>query len=159
MLVGIRFQVLFHSPHRGSFHRSLTVLSTIGHQVIFSLGGWSPLLPTGFLVSRGTQDPTSPLPLFRLRDSHPLRFTFPCDFGYRVQGYLRGPTTPIRKSEIRRQRSELRLPISDLRPPYGFGLFPVRSPLLGESLLISSPPGTEMLHFPGFASCTYLFST
>ena len=33
-----------------------------------------------------------------------------------------------------------------------FGLFPFRSPLLWESLLISSPPGTEMFHFPGFAS-------
>ena len=26
LLVGIRFQDLFHSPHRGSFHLSLTVL-------------------------------------------------------------------------------------------------------------------------------------
>ena len=33
-----------------------------------------------------------------------------------------------------------------------FGLFPVRSPLLGESLLISFPLGTEMFHFPRFAS-------
>lgn len=33
-----------------------------------------------------------------------------------------------------------------------FGLIPVRSPLLRESRLISSPPGTEMFHFPGFAS-------
>ena len=33
-----------------------------------------------------------------------------------------------------------------------FGLFPVRSPLLGESLLFSSPSGTEMFHFPEFAS-------
>jgi hypothetical protein len=33
-----------------------------------------------------------------------------------------------------------------------FSLFPFRSPLLGESLLFSSPPGTEMFHFPGFAS-------
>ena len=32
-----------------------------------------------------------------------------------------------------------------------FGLFPFRSPLLWESRLISSPPGTEMFHFPGFA--------
>jgi hypothetical protein len=31
-----------------------------------------------------------------------------------------------------------------------FGLFPVRSPLLGESQLISTPPGTEMFHFPGY---------
>ena len=40
-----------------------------------------------------------------------------------------------------------------------FGLLPVRSPLLGESRLISIPPGTEMFHFPGFALCTYVFST
>ena len=33
----------------------------------------------------------------------------------------------------------------------GFGLVPVRSPLLGESRLISSPPGTEMVQFPGLA--------
>ena len=43
-----------------------------------------------------------------------------------------------------------------LQPPEtevtGFGLFPVRSPLLGESLLISLPLGTEMFHFPRFAS-------
>ena len=32
-----------------------------------------------------------------------------------------------------------------------FGLFPVRSPLLGESRLISLPPGTEMFQFPGLA--------
>ena len=33
-----------------------------------------------------------------------------------------------------------------------FGLFPVRSPLLRESRLISSPAGTEMFHFPALAS-------
>ena len=33
-----------------------------------------------------------------------------------------------------------------------FGLFRVRSPLLTESLLISFPSGTEMFHFPEFAS-------
>ena len=33
----------------------------------------------------------------------------------------------------------------------GFALFPVRSPLLGESRLISVPPGTEMFQFPGLA--------
>ena len=43
-------------PSRGAFHLSLTVLFSIGHQVVFSLGGWSPRLPTGFLVSCGTLD-------------------------------------------------------------------------------------------------------
>ena len=39
-----------------------------------------------------------------------------------------------------------------------FGLFPVRSPLLRESRLISFPQGTEMFHFPWFASYGYVFS-
>jgi hypothetical protein len=38
-----------------------------------------------------------------------------------------------------------------------FGLFPVRSPLLGESRLLSVPPGTEMVHFPGLATPPYVF--
>ncbi len=32
-----------------------------------------------------------------------------------------------------------------------FGLFPVRSPLLRESIAFSFPQGTEMFHFPWFA--------
>ena len=43
-------------PSRGSFHLSLTVLFAIGHMVVFSLLGWSPFLPSGFLVSRRTPD-------------------------------------------------------------------------------------------------------
>ena len=43
-------------PSRGSFHLSLTVLYAIGHQVVFSLGGWAPRIPTGLLVSCGTLD-------------------------------------------------------------------------------------------------------
>ena len=37
---------------------------------------------------------------------------------------------------------------------YRFGLFPFRSPLLGKSLLLSFPPGTEMFQFPGYAPYT-----
>ena len=36
--------------------------------------------------------------------------------------------------------------------PGRFRLFPGRSPLLGESLLFSSPGGTKMFQFPPFAS-------
>ncbi len=39
-----------------------------------------------------------------------------------------------------------------------FRLFPFRSPLLRESLLISLPPVTEMFHFTGLSSTTYVFS-
>ena len=46
-------------PSRGSFHRSLTVLYSIGHMVVFSLTRWSSHIPTGFLVSRRTLDTSS----------------------------------------------------------------------------------------------------
>ena len=49
----------FSLPSRGSFHRSLTVLYSIGHMVVFSLTRWSSLVPTGFLVSRRTLDTPS----------------------------------------------------------------------------------------------------
>jgi hypothetical protein len=38
-----------------------------------------------------------------------------------------------------------------------FGLFPLRSPLLGESHLLSFPGGTEMFHFSPLASSPYVF--
>ena len=44
------------SPLRGAFHLSLTVLVRYRSLQVVSLGGWSPLLPTGLHVSRGTQD-------------------------------------------------------------------------------------------------------
>ena len=37
-LVGTGFQILFHSPERGSFHLSLAVLCAIGDMLVFSLG-------------------------------------------------------------------------------------------------------------------------
>ncbi len=43
--------------------------------------------------------------------------------------------------------------------PSWFRLFRVRSPLLAESLLFSSPLGTEMVHFPRFAPLSYLIQT
>ena len=56
-----------------------------------------------------------------------------------------GPTTPTpqRLRAITRRR---------------FGLFPFRSPLLGESRLLSLPTGTEMFQFPALASHAYGFS-
>ena len=56
-LVNIWFQVLFHSPPGVLFTFPSQYFSTIGHRLVFRLGGWSPRLPTGFLVSRGTLDP------------------------------------------------------------------------------------------------------
>ena len=62
LLVSIRFQVLFHSAPAVLFTFPSRYWFTIGHLFIFSLDGWSRLLPTRFLVSRRTQD-TIRLPL------------------------------------------------------------------------------------------------
>ena len=56
-LVGTRFQDLFHSPSGVLFTFPSRYSFTIGHGRVFSLGGWSPQIPTGFLVSRRTQVP------------------------------------------------------------------------------------------------------
>src|SRR5262245_53704611 len=55
-LVGTRFQVLFHSPYRGSFHSSLTLLCAIGRRVVLSLGRWSSQIHGGFHVTADTRD-------------------------------------------------------------------------------------------------------
>ena len=56
VLVSTRFQVLFHSPPGVLFTFPSRYFSTIGHQVVFSLMGWSPLFHTRFHVPRITLD-------------------------------------------------------------------------------------------------------
>ena len=58
LLVNTGFQVLFHSPPGVLFTFPSRYCSTIGHQVVFSLMGWSPLFHTRFPVSRTTPDTT-----------------------------------------------------------------------------------------------------
>ena len=54
VLVNIKFQVLFHSAPAVLFTFPSRYCFTIGHQVVFRLGEWSPRLPCGFLVSART---------------------------------------------------------------------------------------------------------
>ena len=56
LLVNIGFQVLFHSPPGVLFTFPSRYCFTIGHQVVFSLMGWSPLLHTRFHVPRTIPD-------------------------------------------------------------------------------------------------------
>lgn len=58
LVVGTRFQVLFHSPPGVLFTFPSRYWFTIGRQGVFSLGRWSSRIPTGFHVSRRTQDPS-----------------------------------------------------------------------------------------------------
>jgi len=73
---------------------------------------------------------TYPLP-FRLQGFHLLRRCFPTASARVGDSVSEGPTTP--PGQARR-----------------FRLFPFRSPLLRESLSLSSPLGTEMFQFPRF---------
>jgi len=54
LFVCMRFQDLFHSPPGVLFAFPSRYWFTIGRLRVFSLGGWSPHLQTGFLVSRPT---------------------------------------------------------------------------------------------------------
>ena len=69
---------------------------TIGRQGVFSLGRWSSLLPTGFHVSRGTQDHPQATSLFAYRT-----FTFYAGpfqtSSTKPPKPLWGPTTPVPK--------------------------------------------------------------
>ena len=88
------FQVLFHSPPGVLFTFPSRYFSSIGHQVVFSLGGWSPLLPTRFLVPRGTPDTglSSHIPRTGLLPST-VR-TFQCFILLYAQNHSAGPLPP-----------------------------------------------------------------
>jgi hypothetical protein len=60
--------------------------------------------------------------------------------GNSVKGLVPLPSGPATPNRQRHQAL----------PPVRFGLFPFRSPLLRESLLLSFPRGTEMFQFPRF---------
>ena len=98
--VNTGFQVLFHSPPGVLFTFPSRYCSSIGHQVVFSLGGWSPLLPTGFLVSCGTLDTAHNIYLFRLRDFYPLWSDFPVMFRSRSYHFLLSTTPYLRRHMV-----------------------------------------------------------
>ena len=78
-LVSAGFQVLFHSPPGVLFTFPSRYWFAIGHRVVFSLSGWSPMIPAGFHVPRRTQVPPRSMSSLRIRVSHPLRIPFPWD--------------------------------------------------------------------------------
>jgi hypothetical protein len=72
LLVSIRFQILFHSPPGVLFTFPSRYLSSIGHRLVFRLGGWAPRLQTGFHVSGPTPVSLASILGFRLRGLYPL---------------------------------------------------------------------------------------
>ena len=87
---------------------------------------------------------------FRLRGSHPLGPRFPPGSTSDHRACAAVMAAAARPSN---PPAATAMPLA--RP--GFGLVPVRSPLLGESRLISRPRGTKMFQFPRFPPPPYGF--
>ena len=108
------------------------------------------VVPDSHWVTRApwySGSPSSKLGSCRRRGCHPLWPAFPDRLAKILVFDL--PTVPYdRPTEAYNTEVTTHTGLTSLR----FRLFPVRSPLLGESLLISVPAGTEMFHFPAWAS-------
>jgi hypothetical protein len=126
-------------PSRGAFHLSLTVLSAIGHQGVFSLGRWSALLPTRFLVSSGTPDTG------RLIQS----------FVYRTITFF-GPSFQLCSTRLSQRFAG---PLPRMYFYTRFGLFPFRSPLLRKSILFLFLRLLRCFSSPSSLITAYVFSS
>ena len=71
LFVCTRFQVLFHSPPGVLFAFPSRYWFTIGRYRVFSLGGWSPHVQTGFHVSRPTCRILSSTPMISYKGLSP----------------------------------------------------------------------------------------
>ena len=122
-LVSVRFQVLFTRLVAVLFIVRSPYSFTIGHRGVFRLGRWSARLHTEFHELRATLVRLSTGTfVLRIRDFHPLWRDFPdpsAELGFVTP---RGALNPD--------------------PKVGLAYVRFRSPLLTESMSLSSPAGT-----------------
>ena len=143
-LVNIRFQKLFTPLAGVLFTFPSRYWFTIGHQVVFSLGRWSSRIPTGFLVSRCTQElPTvhlgfdyGAITLFGW-PSQAIHLPSQCPL-MSLPTHLDSPTTRYLQRRQACIGTVWAVPRS-------------LATTSGISDLISFPEGTEMFQFPSFA--------
>ena len=138
LLVGARFQVLFHSPPGVLFTFPSRYWSTIGHRQYLALEGGPPSFGPSFTCSDLLGNIRCGQVAFRIRGSHPVPPAFPCRSAKRL---LRIPHGRVRA-----------LPWYAPQPPGGnaspltrarvWAHLRFRSPLLAQSRLISLPPLT-----------------
>ena len=135
-------------PSRGTFHHSLTVLSTIGHQEVFRQ-------PSG--LGRFTQDSTSPM----LHWEHTHAISTP-GFTYRALTSSGPPSQTVQLPNAThappRQKREHTRPTTPHTQPLPsitrtrFNHHPLS---LATTHGISSPTGTKMFHFPASPPTPY----
>ena len=123
-LVRTWFQVLFHSPSGVLFTFPSRYYALSVTNSYLALEDGPPRFDRGFSCPGLLGYLDSILIAFRIRDCHPLRSAVPGAFRYAFEYRVLGPTTPAGFN------------------PHRFGLMPVRSPLLGQSRLISFPRGS-----------------
>ena len=153
LFVSIWFQVLFHSPHRGTFHLSLSELVHYRLDRVFSLFQWFGKLPTQFHFQRSTQE-------YNQQENSAFVYRTITFYGRPFQGYstnkafcklLPGLTAPRyyilqppNSNHSCKEQIDLLIYNADSEVSLyllRFGLFPFRSPLLRES---SSPARREI---------------
>jgi hypothetical protein len=154
LIVGLRFQVLFHSPLGVLFTFPSRYWFTIGHRQVFSLTRWSSQIPTGLHVSRGTWVPESEARALSPTGLSPsvVRLSRAVRLEAQVYDFRRAPHRPNIRSHDPGYATRAGLTRSR------FGLFPFRSPLLGESHLLSVPRATEMFQLAPLAAHGYGFT-
>ena len=133
-LVGVWFQVLFHSAIRGSFHLSFTVL--VHYRSLKSIQPYQMVL-----VDSHKASPTSRysgyyyvILLIRVPGFHRLWLIFPSDSTLKIQSILQS-YNPINAVTFMVWAIPLSLATTQ-----------------GITKLFSFPPGTQMFQFSGFAS-------
>ena len=139
LLVGIRFQVLFHSPSWSTFHLSLTGTSSLSvTREYLALEGGPPRFP---------QDFTCPVVLGNAAkevDGHFVYRTITfCGRTFQNDSTMTSIGNFPASSCARLTAPHYPICTTRTSLTYRrFGLFPVRSPLLGESRLLSLPRAT-----------------
>ena len=134
-------------PSRGTFHHSLTVLSTIGHQEVFRQ-------PSG--LGRFTQDSTSPV-LLGHRPRHA-----PTSSAYGGITHYATPSQTIQlqistraPSPAEEEQNSPTTPHTQPLPSITRTRFNHHPLSLATTHGISSPTGTEMFHFPASPPTPY----
>ena len=128
LLVGARFQVLFHSPPGVLFTFPSRYWCAIGHRVVLRLGWWSTQVRTGFHVPGPTQGPR-----------RAVRSGFAYGAVTRCGRPSHAVPLPSRTCARGRQPPDARPCNPDGGTPAGYARssvwpsVPFRSPLLGES--------------------------